>query len=124
MSVTSAGTATTCTPVLSAIVAATSARVCGSRAQRTRAAPSAASSSATARPRPRLPAAINATLFLSPRSMLFLSQIGICFVEPILSWWTEDIDVESIFECFSFVLDHRGNVQHVTGEHVDHLCLI
>ncbi len=69
MSVTSAGTARTCAPVFSAIVAATSARVCDSRAQMMSDAPSAASSSATARPKPRLPAATSAILFLSPRSI-------------------------------------------------------
>src|ERR1044071_4982101 len=67
--VTSAGTASTCVPLLSAIAAAVSASVRGSRAQSTSETPSAASSSATARPSPRLPAAISATLSLSPRSM-------------------------------------------------------
>src|SRR6185503_2248988 len=123
-SVTSAGTARTCAPVLSAIVAATSANVCCSRAQITSDAPSAANSSATARPSPRLPAAIRAVLFFSPRSTLLLPQIIVRLVEPVQSWWTEDVDVESVLERFRFVLDHRRNVQHFTRHHVDHLRLV
>jgi hypothetical protein len=41
---------------------------------------------------------------------LFLPEIVVSLVEPVLTWRTEDVDVESIFECFRFVLDVRRNV--------------
>src|SRR5262245_54352846 len=74
-------------------------------------APSLASSSATARPRPLLDAATIATLFFRPRSTSFSSQVGVGFVQPILSWRTKDIDVERIFDC-DRGMDHVGGDMH------------
>src|SRR5205823_9823951 len=85
----------------------------------------AASSSATARPRPRLAAATSATLSLSLRSIgwssFVLSEVCVSLDEPVLSWRTEDVNIERVFECFRFVLHVRRNMQHFTCQHVDHL---
>src|ERR1043165_8023931 len=126
-SVTSVGRPSACAPVCSAIAAVVSASVVASRAQRISDAPSAASSSATARPSPRLAATTSATLFLRPRSIgsnLFLPEIVVRLVEPVLSWRAEDVDVERVGECFRFVLHVRRDVQDFAGEHVHDLRLV
>src|ERR1051326_3051259 len=55
---------------------------------------------------------------------LFVSEIVVGFVEPVLSWRAEDVDVERVFERLRFVLHVWRDVQHFAGEHVDDLRLI
>src|SRR5947208_1936544 len=55
---------------------------------------------------------------------LFLSQIVICLIQPILSRWAEDVDIQRSFERLGFVLYMSRNVKHFAGHHVDHVRLI
>src|SRR5689334_18550378 len=86
-------------------------------------APSAASSSAIARPSPLLAAVTIATLPPSPRFML-ASQVGVALVEPVLSRRTEDVDVECILQRLRLVRHIGWDVQHLAGADDDFLLLI
>src|SRR5437867_848079 len=118
---TSAATASTSTPALSAIADPVSASASSPRAQITSDAPSAASASAMARPRPRLAAATSATFPRSPRSMassqplLSAAQVGVGLVEPVLTRRREDVDVHRVLERFGLVRNVGGDVEHLTG---------
>src|SRR5205814_1322234 len=55
---------------------------------------------------------------------LLLPQIIIRLIQPILPRWTEDIDVQCVFQGLSFMQNVRRDVQHFAGHHVDHLRFI
>src|SRR6266513_213548 len=111
---TSATTSTTVTPEVLRIDSAVLRSDSSPRAQTTRFAPSAASSSAMARPSPLLLADTSATLPRRPRSKS-APQVIIFLVQPILPRWTEDIDIESLFERFGLVRNVRGDVQYFSS---------
>src|SRR5438270_4316252 len=89
-------------------------RLSSPRAHMTRFVPSAASSSATARPSPLLLAATNATFPRIPRSILS-SQVIVFLVEPVLSRRAEDVDVECLFERFCVVRHIRRNMKDLAS---------
>ena len=39
----------------------------------------------------------------------------LALLEPVLAWWAEDIDVQSLLECFRLVRHVRWNQQHLPG---------
>src|SRR4051812_9849397 len=111
----SAATSTTRTPASVRIAVAVSRSVSAPRAQMTRSIPSRASSSATARPSPRLAAATRATFPPRPRSMLFRPvEVAVGAIQPILPGRAEDVDVERVLEGARLVQYVRGNVQHLS----------
>src|SRR5262245_28768956 len=110
-------------PPLAPIVLHASSSASRPRAQITTAAPSAASSSATARPRPLLPAATSATRFEMPKSTLF-PQVIVGFVQPVLTRRAENVDVERVFQRHGLVPHHRRQVQNFTSAKDDFLRLV
>src|SRR5688500_13117647 len=103
------------------VFAAIAARVLSSssspRAQITSDAPSADSSSAIARPSPRLAAVTRATRPRRPRSMRLLprclAQIAVGLVEPVLPRRAEDVDIERVLESLRLVRHVRWDVQYL-----------
>src|SRR6185437_11839931 len=111
----SATTVCTSTPVHVEITLRALSSVSAPRAQRISLAPSLASSSAIARPRPRLAAATSATLPRMPRFMTLFPQVRVRFVQPVLARRVEDIDVERILERLRLVRYVGRDVQHLAG---------
>src|SRR5690606_38664188 len=85
----------------------------------TSAQPSAASSSATARPSPRLEPPTRATFPPSPRSMLAAVEVGVRVVQPVLARRVEDVHVERVLQRLRLVPHVRRDVQHLTAPHDD-----
>src|SRR6185369_5543670 len=127
----SAGTVTTGVPVVLVISSPVALSDLLSRAHNTNPAPSAASSSATARPRPLLDPAMRAILSLSPKSIghisdwlyvvfqilkaASLAKIIIRLIQPVLPRRAKNVNVYRILERLGLVFHERRDVQYFTG---------
>src|SRR5687768_13104196 len=112
----SAGIPMTSTPLRSRMDRHAPERASSPRAHKISDVPSDASSSATASPSPWLEAATSAVFPAKPRSIeLFLSQIIVRLIQPVLSRRAEYVHVQGIFQSFRLVKHIRRDHKHLAG---------